>query len=45
MAEAGLQVPDIPAPLSLPAQQQPTQQAQQIVHLNWSYLSQNFQEN
>ena len=44
----------IPAPIPPPsladqpepqAPQQSAQPAQQVVHLNWSYLSQNFQEN
>ena len=33
MAEAGLQVPDIPAPPTPPAQPHPIQQAQQTAHL------------
>ena len=46
MAEAGLQAPDIPAPSPPPqAPQQSAQQAQKIVHLNWSHSNQNFQEN
>ena len=52
MAEAGLQVSDIPAPPLTsaqpdPAQQakqlaQPTQQGQQLVHLNWSHFKPEF---
>ena len=45
MAEAGLQVPDIPAHPPPPAQPNPTQQpqqpaqpAQQVVHLIWSHF-------
>ena len=38
--------PDIPAPLPHPAQplpaQQPTQQAQLVVHLNWSHCNAEF---
>ena len=44
MAEAGPQAPDILAPPPPPAQsdpaqqvQQPKQQGQQVVHLNWSH--------
>ena len=44
MAEAGLQVPDIPAPPALQAQQwqQPAQQAEQMPHLNWSQFKPEF---
>ena len=49
MAEAELQVPDILAPPTPPAQPNPTQQvqppaqqAQQVVHLNWSHFKPEF---
>ena len=45
MAEAGPQAPDIPAPPAPQVLQQPVQQVQQMPHINWLYLSQNFQKN
>ena len=42
MAETGLQTPDIPVPPAPQTQQQPTQQVQQIPHLNWSYFKPGF---
>ena len=45
MADAGLQASAAPAPPVPLALQQPVQQVQQIPHLNWSHLNQNFQEN
>ena len=54
MAKPGLQAQDVPAPppssaaagQQTPQQQeqnaQPTQQAQQVVHLNWSYFKPEF---
>ena len=42
MAEAGPQAPDIPAPSDPQAQQQPTQQAQQMTQLNWSHFKPEF---
>ena len=52
MVEAGLQAPDIPAPPPLQLSQilhnkhnkplKPTQQGQQIVHLNWSHFKPKF---
>ena len=51
MAEAGLQAPDIAAHPPPPSQpdpaqhvQQPTQQGQQVVHLNWSHFKPEFSE-
>ena len=42
MPEAGLQAQDIPGPPAPQAQQQPTQQSQQIPHLNWSHFKPEF---
>ena len=49
MAEVGLQAPDLPTPPPLPAPQQPAQpvqqavqQAQLVVHLNWSHFKPEF---
>ena len=42
MAEAGPQVPDILTPPATQAQHQPTQQAQQMTHLNWSHFKPEF---
>ena len=42
MAEAGSQALDIPATPAPQALQQPTQQAQQLVHLNWSHFKPEF---
>ena len=45
MADAGLQAPDIPAPPPpLQTLQQPTQvqQAQQVIHVNWSHFKPEF---
>ena len=42
MAEAGLQAPDIPVPPAPQDLQQPTQQAQQMPHLNWSHFKPDF---
>ena len=38
MANAGPQAPAVPVPLPPQALQQPTQQAQHIPQLNWSYF-------
>ena len=42
MAEWGLLAPDVPVSVAPQAQQQPTQQAQWIVHLNWPYFKPEF---
>ena len=42
MAEAGLQVPDIPAPPAPQALQQPVKQVQQRPHLNLSHFKPEF---
>ena len=42
MANAGLQTPAVPAPLPPPALQQPAQQAQCILQLNWSHFKPEF---
>ena len=42
MADTGLQAPDVPAPTVPQALQQPVQQAQQILHLNWSHFKPEF---
>ena len=39
MTDAGLQAPDVPAP---PALQQPVQQAQHVLYLNWSHFKPEF---
>ena len=46
--EQGVPAPNLPpAPAPAPQAQQVPQapQGQQLVHLNWSYFNQNFQEN